>query len=96
MKLSLEEETYLRHWMYDEMHFREGIGPAKRLQLQRQVRPSDLAKIIAAAIPDPTEQWVAGEGPPPRESPVWPWSGDGLRDRLHEAEAILGDRHARG
>jgi hypothetical protein len=31
MRLSPEEETFLRHWMYDEVHYQNGTGPAKRL-----------------------------------------------------------------
>ena len=34
MKLSRDEEVFLRHWMYDEVHYRDGQGPAKRLQLE--------------------------------------------------------------
>src|SRR5262245_9056196 len=60
MKLSPEEERFLRHWMYDEVHFRTGVGLAKRLQLEHGVRPSDLAVLIAAAIPDVSEQEKAG------------------------------------
>jgi hypothetical protein len=77
MKLSREEEVFLRRWMYFEMRYQEGIGPAKRLQLQHQAVPADLATLIAAAIPDPAEQEAAGLGPPPPEPPVWPWSGAG-------------------
>jgi hypothetical protein len=31
MKVAREEETYLRWWMYDETHYVEGVGLAKRL-----------------------------------------------------------------
>ena len=27
MKLSRDEELFLRHWMYDEVHYEEGPGP---------------------------------------------------------------------
>ena len=74
MRLSPEEEIFLRHWMHDEVHYQEGVGPAKRLQVQHQVPPAQLATIIAAAIPDPAEQEAAGIGPPPPEPPCWPWS----------------------
>jgi hypothetical protein len=55
-KLSPEEMHFLRHWMYDEMHYREGIGPAKQLQREQQEISANLAVIIAAAIPDLAEQ----------------------------------------
>jgi hypothetical protein len=29
MKLSHNEEQFLRLWMYDETHYRDGNGPAK-------------------------------------------------------------------
>src|SRR5438874_1281745 len=53
LKLSPEEELFLRHWMYDEVHYKEGPGRAKSLQLQRRAVPADLATLIAAAIPRP-------------------------------------------
>ena len=74
MKLSPEEMHFLRHWMYDEMHYQEGSGPAKQLQREHHAISANLAVIIAAAIPDLTEQWAAGVGPPPAEPPTWPWS----------------------
>jgi hypothetical protein len=96
MKVSTDEEIFLRHWMYDEMHFGDGVCQAKRLQVEHQVRPADLGTLIAAAIPDGAEQWAAGEGPPPSESPVWPWSGETFEDRLREAEAVLATRGQAG
>jgi hypothetical protein len=89
MRLSPEEENFLRHWMYDEMHYQEGTGPAKRLQREHQAIPGDLAVIIAAAIPDVAEQWAAGVGPPPAEPPTWPWSAAAIKARLAEASALL-------
>jgi hypothetical protein len=89
MKLSPDEERFLRHWMYDEWHYREGRGPAKRLQLEHRAIPADLATLIAAAIPDPAEQHAAGIGPPPSEPPRWPWTEESLRARLAEARAAL-------
>ena len=47
MKLSGDEEHFLRRWIYDEVHYQEGMGPAKQLQLHHQVRPADLAILIA-------------------------------------------------
>jgi hypothetical protein len=89
MKLSRDEELFLRHWIYDEAHYQDGIGSAKRLQVQHRVRPADLALLIAAALPDPAEQAAAGSGPPPAEPPSWPWSDETLRVRLVEARATL-------
>jgi hypothetical protein len=92
MRLSREEETFLRRWMYDEMRYQEGVGPAKQLQLQHQAVPADLATLIAAAIPDPAEQEAAGLGPPPPEPPTGPWSAESLRSRLAEARTALAGR----
>jgi hypothetical protein len=93
MRLSREEEDFLRHWMYDEAHYRDGPGPAKKLQLQHQASPADLSAIIAVAIPDLVDQEAAGSGPPPAGPPVWPWSEDAFRGRLAEARSILAERH---
>ena len=89
MKLSPEEMHFLRHWMYDEMHYLDGSGPAKQLQREHQAIPANLAVIIAAAIPDLAEQWAAGVGPPPAEPPIWPWSKALIKERLAEARALL-------
>jgi hypothetical protein len=90
MKLSREEERFLRHWMYDEVHYREGIGPAKQLQREHQAIPADLAKVIAAGFPDPLEQQAAGLGPPPTEPPSWPWaSAEVMYARISDARAAL-------
>lgn len=89
MKLSRDEEAFLRHWMYDEFHYQDGPGPAKRLQLAHRAIPADLAVLIAAAIPDPEEQEGAGLGPPPAEPPAWPWTEAALRARVAEARAAL-------
>ena len=92
MKLSREEEVFLRHWMYDEVHYQDGQGLAKKLQLQHRVAPADLAIIIAAAIPNLAEQKAAGVGAPPAEALQWPWSNDRIQSRLSEAKAILAER----
>ena len=92
MKLSREEETFLRHWMYDEVHYQEGVGPAKRLQREHHVPPADLALLISAAMPNPADQEAAGVGPTPQQAPVWPWSGDAFQTRLSEARALLAQR----
>jgi hypothetical protein len=89
MKLSPDEDSFLRHWMYDEVHYQDGPGPAKRLQLEHRAVPDDLSTLIAAAIPDPADQEAAGHGPPPGELPAWPWPGDLLRRRLVEARSAL-------
>ena len=44
--------------------FREGVGPAKRLQVDHHVIPADLATLIAAAIPDPKDQEEAASTRP--------------------------------
>jgi hypothetical protein len=93
MRLSPEEEAFLRRWIYDEAHYQEGAGPAKRLQVQHRVRPADLAVVIAAAFSDPGEQEAAGLGPPTADAPPWPWSEEALRERLTEARATLAQRH---
>jgi hypothetical protein len=91
-RLSREEETFLRHWIYDEAHYQDGIGPAKRLQVQNRAIPADLATIIAATIPDAGEQEAAALGPPPPEAPTWPWSEGALTARVAEARAFLTER----
>ena len=89
MKLSPEEESFLRHWINDEARFRVGPGPAKRLQLEHNVRPADLAVLIAAALPDPAEQEAAAAAPP-GEPPRWPWSEEAFASRLRQARTHLG------
>ena len=76
LKLSPEEDNYLRHWIYDETHYEEGPGPAKRLQLQYHAVPADLAALIAAALPDPAEQETAGTGPSPPQPARASWRAD--------------------
>ena len=94
MRLSPEEEAFLRRWIYDEAHYQEGPGPAKRLQVQHRVRPADLAVVIAAAFPDPGEQEAAGRVPAGADPPPWPWSEEAFRERLAEARANLAQRHS--
>ena len=89
MKLSRDEELFLRSWMYDEVHFLSGVGPAKRLQIEHRVTPADLAMLIAAAIPDPGEQERAASSPVARGAIRWPWEGDTLGVRLAEARTTL-------
>jgi hypothetical protein len=96
MKLSRDEEIYLRHWMYEELHCREGPGRAKRLQFDHGVLSADLAALIAAAISVPDDQEAAGLGPPPDEAPKWPWSAESFQDRLQAARRLLADRSADG
>lgn len=91
MKLSRDEAAYLRHGVYYEAGYRDGVGPAKRLQAEHRVVPADLATLIAAALPDPADQDAAA-ATPPAEPPTWPWGGDALRLRLAEARAVLADR----
>jgi hypothetical protein len=89
MKLSPEEELFLRQWIYDEAHYQDGQGPAKRLQIEHGVRPADLALLIAAAIPDPAAQQAASLAPASPKTPDWPWPPDAFRRRLAEARTIL-------
>jgi hypothetical protein len=96
MKLSRDEELFLRHWIYDEAHYQDGVGPAKRLQVQHHTTPADLATIIAAAMPDLEEQALAANGPPPSEPPVWPWSGETFRSRFLEARTVLAGQGTSG
>jgi hypothetical protein len=96
MKPSRDEKVYLRHWMYDEVHYRDGPGTAKVLQRDHGASPAELATLIAAAIPDPDDQATAGFGPPPEEPPVWPWSEAEFRNRLADAQSILTERHRGG
>jgi len=95
MKLSPDEKNFLRHWIYDEMHFRDGAGPAKRLQVAHQVAPFNLAAVIAAALPE-IEQMAAAEGPPPVEPPTWPWTDDDIEQRIIEARSLLAERELDG
>jgi hypothetical protein len=92
MKLSREEEDFLRQWMYDETHYLEGLGPAKRLQVEHGVRPADLAALIAAAMPDPATQRTASSCAISTSMPIWPWSQDGFVARLVEAKKTLAAR----
>jgi hypothetical protein len=95
MKLSREEETFLRHWMHDEVHYQEGVGPAKELQVFHRASPADLADLIAAAIPNVSDQEAAGNSPPTLMRPIWPWSQETFRARLEEARDVLAERFRR-
>jgi hypothetical protein len=89
MNLFREEEEFLRQWIYDEAHFRDGRGPAKSLQLDHGVISADLSILIAAAIPNVADQETAGNSPP-LEPPAWPWTEESLKSRLAEARTTLG------
>jgi hypothetical protein len=91
MKLSRDEELFLRHWIRDEWHYREGQGTAKRLQIEHRAVPADLAVLVAAAIPEPADQEAIALGPPPHEPPRWPWSQQTLHARVDEARTLLAD-----
>ncbi len=95
LTLSPEERFFLRQWMFAEVHFEEGQGPAKRLQVAQGVRPAELSLLIAAALPDPAEQQAAVSGATRSACPTWPWSARSFQDRLEEAQAILASRHSR-
>ena len=89
--MSRDEELFLRHWVYDEAHYLSGVGPAKRLQVERRVSPADLATLVAAALPDPAEQ-EAATGCRPAGGAVWPWDDAAFRARVDEARAVLATR----
>jgi len=89
MKLSGDEVSFLRQWIYDEAHYETGQGPAKRMQIQHGISPADLAILIAAAIPDPGAQEAASRVPSAVEGLRWPWTPDTLSARLAEGRAIL-------
>src|SRR5437764_1175832 len=87
--LSPEEALFLRQWMFDEVHFEEGNGPAKRLQVAQGVRPAELSLLIAASLPDPAEQQASVAGATRSICAAWPWSAQSFQDRLGEARAVL-------
>ena len=90
MKLSREEEAFLHQWMRDEANFRDGPGPAKKLQIEHHVVPAQLAILIAAAIPDPDDQ-AAIVADPAVAMTLWPWTDDSLNARLREAQTALAE-----
>src|SRR4029077_1989128 len=94
LTLSPEEELFLRQWMFDEVHFEEGQGPAKLLQVAQGVRPAELSLLIAAALPDPAAQQAAVSGATRSACPTWPWSAQSFQDRLGEAQALLASRQS--
>ena len=88
MKLSHDEEAFLRQGIYEEVHFWEGGEPGKSLQLDHHVVSADLSMLIAAAIPDIADQ-ESDAIDPPTGVPAWPWSDDSLNARLEEARSFL-------
>jgi len=92
MKLSPKELAFLKHWIVDEAHYRDGPGAAKQLQIAQRVAPAELAILIAAAIPDPAEQEIASQQRAPGGAPEWPWSEQSFHARLAEARALLAQR----
>src|SRR5262249_22830083 len=88
-----KEQQFLQAWMHDELHFRQGTGPAKRLQPVHEVKPADLAVLIAAWLPDPNEQFRRAEEPLP-DTLEWPWQRhEEFEARLHQAKAELALRN---
>ena len=94
MKLSPEEERYLRHWMFDEAHYQDGPGPAKNIQVAKHVPPADLAALIAVGMPSLADQEAVAQGPRPSSDPVWPWTEQTLRSRLAEARDIIAKKQS--
>ena len=78
--------------MYDEVHYQDGPGPAKALQVRHRITPADLGILVAAAIPDLREEEAAGAGVPPKTSPIWPWTEASFRNRVAEARSVLAER----
>jgi hypothetical protein len=94
MNVGVAEEQFLQAWMHDELHFREGTGPAKRLQRAHQVMPFDLALLIAAWLPDPNEQFQRAEEPLPEAPVEWPWQTPRkFETRLRQAKEELALRN---
>jgi hypothetical protein len=91
MKMSAEEEAFLHQWMRDEANYRDGPGPAKKLQIEHHVVPAQLAILIAAAIPDTDDQAAIAADPTPAALPLWPWTEDSLTARLREARSALAE-----
>jgi hypothetical protein len=92
MRLSLDEELFVKHWLFEQFHYDSGPGPAKRLQIEHGGIPAELSILIAAAIPDPAQQKSAALGPPPIEPPSWPWTEQTFRTRVAQARATLAAR----
>lgn len=90
MKLSPDEDLFLRHWIKDEADFQKRQGPAKALQLAHGIRPADLALLIAAGMPDLEEQAAVANGPAPSDPPSWPWTPEEFERRLADARVRLG------
>ena len=89
MKLSHEEDNFLRHWIHDEAHYEEEVGCGQAPSGPALYRPGGPRNYYPAAIPDLNEQEAAAFGPPPVEPPVWPWSDESFRSRLDEAKGTL-------
>ena len=94
MKLSHEEDIFLRHWIYDEVHFHEGTGPAKRLQVAHKIPPANLALIIAAALTEAGAQEADGRWSAAHGIAGWPWPEDSCARRIEEARQLLGSPRA--
>jgi hypothetical protein len=75
--------------MYDEVHYHEGRGPAKVLQLNHHVTAAELGILIAAAMPDSATQQSAAVNAPSLDLIKWPWTDAALTARLAEARSIL-------
>ena len=82
MKLSRDEANFLRHWMYDEAHYREGSGPAKRLQREHRAVP---AHQVRAELAVPAQ----GDGAlhVPLHGQVHPVVGDPRREQRADGES---------
>lgn len=81
MKLSPVEETFLRRWMWEDLHLAVP-GPAKALANSHRVPPASLVPFIRLQWPNPLDQIRVAHDEPPTEF-EWPWPTPG--DFQHRA-----------
>ncbi len=96
LRLSPDEEEFLRRWIYDEAHYDSGTGQEKLLQLENTAIAAELGLLIAAGMPDPKAQLAASLEPPSARQITWPWTKEQLRVRVEEARAVLADARESG
>jgi hypothetical protein len=65
MKLSRDELTFLRHWMFDETHFQDGPGAANRLQLAHGRHLPNLPSLSRPHSPIPRSRKSPARDPLP-------------------------------
>src|SRR5262245_38640807 len=89
LRLRASAETFLRHWLFEDIHHPEERGLAKKLQVAQRVTAAELAVLIAAGLPELVDHDTTGQARPPVSNPVWPWSEESFRLRLTEARMLL-------